>query len=148
MADQSLAEILKNISGEVKSLVRSEVALAKSELVPSAKNAGVGAGMLGGAGYFALNGMTLLYVAASLGIWKLGVPIALAFVIVGVVLLIIAGVLALIGRSALKKVHPPEQTVAQAQESVAAVKGAISRATAAAKTPQIEGEVLSRRELR
>lgn len=148
MAEQSIADIVKGISTEVTSLARSEVALAKKELVPSAKNAGIGAGMFSGAGYLGVNALSLLFIAAALGIWKLGVPIALAFVIMAVVLLIIAGVMALIGRAALKKVKPPEQTIAQAQESVAAVRGALTRANAAAKAPQIEAEVLSRRELR
>jgi membrane protein implicated in regulation of membrane protease activity len=135
--------IIKNVQDDVKQLVQGEVELAKSELIPSAKKAGIGAGLLGGAGYFGINGLTLLYVAAALGIYALGLPLWLSFLIVAVVLLLIAGLLALIGLANLKKVKGPDKTIAQAKESVASIKGAIQRGTAAAKAPQIEGQVVS-----
>lgn len=138
----AVGDIIKKITDDVKILVQGEVELAKSELVPSAKNAGKGAGMFGGAGYFGLNALTLLYIAGALGIAALGLPIAIGFVIMAGILLVIAGILALIGLAAVKKVKGPEQTIAEANTSVDAVKGAVGRATAAAKAPQIEGKVV------
>ena len=134
--------IIKSVQDDVKHLVQDEVELAKSELIPSAKKAGIGAGMLGGAGYFGINGLTLLYVAAALGIYALGLSLWLSFLIVAVALLLIAGILALIGLANLKKVKGPDKTIAQAKESVAAIKGAIQHGTAAAKAPRIEGQVV------
>ena len=148
MADApALGEIVKSISAEAKRLANGELALAKAELEPAAKEAGKGAGMFGGAGYFAINGMTLLYVAAALGLAALGIHIALAFVIVAAVLLLVAGILALIGRNAVKKVRPPHRTIAQAKAAVDDIKAAIARATAAAKRPEVETPT-PRRQLR
>jgi hypothetical protein len=146
MADSPVVgDIIKNITDDVKHLVQDEIELAKAELIPSAKKAGIGAGMFGGAGYFGINGLTLLYVAAALGIYALGLSLWLSFLIVAVALLLIAGILALIGLSNVKKVKGPEKTVAQAKVSVAAIKGAVQHGTAAAKAPQIEGKVVSSR---
>jgi hypothetical protein len=136
-----VGDIIKSITDDVKHLVQSEVELAKAELIPSAKKAGIGAGMFGGAGYFGINGLLLLYVAIALGIFALGLPLWLSFLIVAVVLLLLAGILALIGFLNIKKVKGPERTIAQAQTTVAEIKGAIQHGTAAAKAPLIEGEV-------
>ncbi|GAA2092362.1 hypothetical protein GCM10009841_01260 [Microlunatus panaciterrae] len=141
----AVGDIVKNITDDVKILVQGEIDMAKAELAPSAKNAGVGAGLFGAAGYFGLNALTLLYIAGALGIAALGLPIALGFVIMAVILLVIAAILALVGRAAVKKIKGLDKTVAEANASVAAVKGAVSRATAAAKAPQIEGRVVSER---
>jgi hypothetical protein len=144
MADSpAVSDLIKNISDDVKHLVQDEIELAKAELIPSAKKAGIGAGMFGAAGYFGINGLTLLYVAAALGIYALGLSLWLSFLIVAVVLLLLAGILALIGLNNVKKVKGPEKTIAQAKLSVAEIKGAVQHGTAAAKAPQIEGTVVN-----
>jgi hypothetical protein len=144
MADSpAVGDIIKTITDDVKGLVQGEIELAKAELIPSAKKAGIGAGLFGAAGYFGINGATFLYVAAALGIWALGLPLWLSFLIVAVALLLIAGILALVGYSNVKKVKGPDRTIAQAKVTVAEVKGAIQHGTAAAKAPQIEGSVVS-----
>lgn len=148
MAEQRVGDLLKNISDDVKLLVRDEVELAKAELIPAAKNAGIGAGLFGAAGYFAISAVGLLYFAAAFGLVALGLDEWLAFLIVGVVLLLIAGVLALAGRSKVKHVKAPERTIAEATRTVEEVKSATSRALAAAKAPQIEGRVVDQRALR
>lgn len=148
MADSpAVGDIIKNITDDVKHLVQNEIELAKAELVPSAKKAGIGAGMLGGAGYFGINGLLLLYVAAALGLAALGLPLWLSFLIVAAVLLLVAGILALIGLRQVKQVKGPDKTIAEAKESVAEIKAAVQRGTAAAQAPQIEGEVVSSRAL-
>jgi len=139
----AVGDLIKSITDDVKSLVRSEIELAKAELVPSAKHAGIGAGLFGGAAYLGISAMTLLLIAAALGIAALGVPIALAFVIVAVALLILAAIFALVGRTMVKKVKGPTETIAQANLSVNEVKTSIARARAAAEAPQIEGHVES-----
>jgi hypothetical protein len=116
------------------------VELAKSELVPSAKNAGIGAGAFSGALYFLLNALLLLYVAGALAISEwLNIHIALGFVIMGGVLIVIAGILGLIGLSRVKKVKGPDRAIAQGQQTADAVKTAIARGNAAATAQQIEG---------
>ena len=66
----------------------------------------------------------------------------LAFLIVGVALLLIAGILAGIGYLFIKRVKPPERTIAQANLATAEVSEAAQRALAAASAPQIEGQVV------
>ena len=65
MADQGVSDLIKGISDDVKLLVRDEIQLAKTELVPAAKNAGIGAGLFGAAGYFAISALSVLYFAAA-----------------------------------------------------------------------------------
>ena len=147
MADRPVGEIIQGITDDAKLLVSDTVELAKTEIIPSAKNAGVGAGLFGAAGYFGINAASLLYFAAALGLIALGVTPWLAFLIVAVVLLVVGAVLGLIGYTRVKKVKAPEKTIAQAQESVAEITGAVKRATAAAQAPQIEGRVVETKAL-
>jgi hypothetical protein len=67
---------------------------------------------------------------------------------VAVALLLLAGILALIGLRSVKQVKGPDRTIAQANETVAELKGAVQRATAAAKAPQIEGTVVETKAIR
>ena len=143
-----VGEIVKNITDDVKLLVRDEVQLAKSELVPAAKNAGIGAGMLGAAGYFAISALLVLYFAAAFGLAEV-MPTWLAFLIVGVVLLGIAAVLGLIGLMLIRKVKGPKRTIASANATIAELKAAVQRsndaATSAAHGTEVEGEVVAAR---
>jgi hypothetical protein len=148
MAELAVGDIIKDITDDVKLLVRDEVELAKSELVPTAKKAGMGAGLFGAAGYFAICAAGLLYFAAAYGLVALGLSPWLAFLIVAVALFLIAAILGGIGFMIVRKVRGPERTVAQANQTVAEVKGAAEHALAAAKAPQIEGEVVNSRALR
>ncbi|WP_195908957.1 phage holin family protein [Microlunatus sp. Gsoil 973] len=135
-----VGDILKDIQAEVSNLIKDEVELAKSELVPSAKSGGIGAGLFGGALYFVLNALILLFIAGSLAIWKwLDLPIALGFVIMAGVLIVVAVILGLIGLVAVKRVKGPERAIAQGQRTADSVKAAIARGNAAATAKKIEG---------
>ena len=144
MADQSVSDLIKGITDEVKLLVRDEIQLAKTELVPAAKNAGIGAGLFGAAGYFAISALSVLYFAAAFALAQV-VDTWLAFLIVGVALFLIAAVLGLVGFVLVKRVKAPEKTIASANATVAEIKAAVQRGNAAATAPQIEGEVVSSR---
>ncbi|HYI58531.1 MAG TPA: phage holin family protein [Microlunatus sp.] len=143
MADRKVADLIKDIRGDVQLLVTDQVELAKSELTPAAKNAGIGGGMFGAAGYFGINAATLIYIAAALGLAALGLPYWAAFLIVAGVLLLIAAILALIGYTRIKKIKPPERTIANGKALVSELSSAVNRATAAAGAPQIEGTVVN-----
>ena len=146
-----IADAVKAIQADVTTIVRGEIELAKAELVPQVKSVGIGAGLLSGAGYFALNGIALLFLGLSalVGHWfatGLGwAPLFAAFMglaVMAVVMFLIAGVLALIGKNKLS-VKGPEATVAQGQASVEAVKGAVERGQV-----QAEAEVEARKAAR
>jgi hypothetical protein len=142
VADLPVGDIIKNITDDVKLLVQDQIELAKTELIPAAKNGGTGAGLFGVAGYFSLSATILLYFAAAFGLVAAGLAAWLAFLIVAAALLLIAGICAGIGYLFVKRVKPPERTIAQANLATTEVKGAAERALAAAKAPQIEGEVV------
>lgn len=148
MAEPAVGDIIKGITDDVKLLVRDEMELAKSELVPTAKKAGMGAGLFGAAGYFAISGVSILYFAVAFGLVALGLSLWLAFLLVGIALLIIAAIAGAIGYVTVRKVRGPERTIAQANKTVADVKWAAQHALAAANAPEIEGEVVNRRALR
>jgi Putative Actinobacterial Holin-X, holin superfamily III len=142
VADLAVGDIIKNITDDVKLLVQDQVELAKAELTPAAKKGGTGLGLFGVAGYFALSASILLYFAAAFGLVEAGLAAWLAFLIVAVALLLIAGILGGIGYLVVRKIKGPDRTIAQANQSVAEVKAAAKRAVAAANAPQIEGQVV------
>src|SRR5215217_6892726 len=148
MAERAVGDIIKDMTDDVKLLVRDQVELAKTELVPSAKKAGIGGGLFGAAGYFALSALGILYFAAAFGLVAAGLSQWLAFLIVGVVLFLIAAVLGGIGYSTVRKVKGPERTVAAANQTISEVKASAQRALAAAQAPEVEGQVVDQRALR
>lgn len=142
MADLAVGDIIKNITDDVKLLVQDQIELAKTELVPAAKLGGTGAGLFGAAGYFGISATIILYFAAAFGLVAAGLAAWLAFLIVGGALLLLAGILAGTGYLIVKRIKPPERTIAQANQTMSEVQGAAQTALAAASAPQIEGEVV------
>ena len=64
--DRSTGELVGELSQQTSSLIRQEIALAKAELTDTGKNAGKGAGMIGGAGaigYLAAAALTTAIIA-------------------------------------------------------------------------------------
>jgi uncharacterized membrane protein YqjE len=121
--DRSVGELVQQLSRQTSTLIRQEMALAQAELTEKGRHAGKGAGMFGGAGVVALYGVGALIAAAIIGIGTL-VELWLAAVIVGVVLLAIAGIVALIGKKEVDRAGPPkpEQAIASVQRDVDEVK--------------------------
>lgn len=127
--DQSVGELVQQLSQQTAALVRQEMRLATAELQQKGKTAGIGAGMFGGAGVVALYGVGALIAAAILGIATFLEP-WIAAVIVGVVLLAVAGILALTGKKQVEQAGPPvpEQAMESAKRDVDEVKRAKARA--------------------
>ncbi|MBK8461034.1 MAG: phage holin family protein [Micropruina sp.] len=147
MADQrDIAEVIKDITADVTTIVKGEIELAKAELLPQATSIGIGAGLFGAAGFLGMSAVRSLSIAAAVGLgagyaaWfginALG-AVALGFTTVAVLLLIVAGILALIGKSKVN-VNGPERTVAVGQESVEAVRTALVRGVDSAETEAAE----------
>lgn len=65
MAEQDLAGIIRDIQTNVRTIVKGEIDLVKAELIPQAKTAGIGAGLLGAAAYLGITAATLLFVALA-----------------------------------------------------------------------------------
>jgi uncharacterized membrane protein YqjE len=121
--DASLSELVRRLSDQLSTLVRDELRLAQAELQEKGKKAGVGVGMFGGAGMLVFYGVGLLIAAVTLAL-ALAVEPWLAALIVGVVLLAVAGILGLIGKQKVQEAIPPvpEETVESVKEDIAVVK--------------------------
>jgi uncharacterized membrane protein YqjE len=127
--DRSVGELVNQLSQQTSTLVRQELQLAQTELQEKGKRMGIGAGMFGGAGLVALYGVGALVAAAIIGIGTLLEP-WIAAVIVGVVLLAVAGILALTGRKQVERGTPPlpQQAIESAKQDVNEIKAARERA--------------------
>lgn len=117
--DASVAELVKQLSEQTSRLAREEAALAKAELELKGKRAGIGAGLVGGAGLFALYAVGALVAAAVLALAS-AVAAWLAALIVAAVLAMIAGALAALGRTNVRNATPPvpEQATESVKEDV------------------------------
>ena len=119
-----MAELFRQLSTQTATLVRKEIRLAQLELQAKGRRAGMGAGMFGGAGLVALYGVGALVAAAILGLATALDEDWLAAVIVGAVLLLVAGILALTGKRQVDHASPPlpEQALDSVQRDVDQVK--------------------------
>ena len=120
---RSVGELLSEVSTDLSTLMRQEMALAKAEMKEEVAKTGKAAGMLGGAGFAGY--MVALFVSIAAW-WALanGMDEAWAALIVAVVWGIIAAVLFVIGRKKMREVNPkPERTVSTMKEIPDALKG-------------------------
>jgi uncharacterized membrane protein YqjE len=113
----SVGELVRRASENVSTLVRAEIELAKTELSSTVKRAGVGGGMLAAAGVILLFSVPFLFVVIAEVLVAIGLPRWLSYLIVWVLFLIIAAVLALLGRRQLKKMSKPERTLKTAKDT-------------------------------
>ncbi len=129
LEDQPTADLVKQLSDQATQLVRAEVELAKAELAQKGKQAGIGAGMFGGAGVFGLYGVGALVAAAVAGL-ATAVDTWLAALIVAVVLLAVAGVAARLGKSRVQAASPPvpEQAIETTKEDLEVTKARVKEA--------------------
>jgi len=127
-SDKSIGELFRSMSEDLSALVRDEIRLAQAEVGQKAKKAGIGIGAFGGAGVVALYGLGVLIAAAVLGLSNVVSP-WLAALIVGVVLFIVAGVAALVGKKQLSQAAPPvpTETIASVKTDVAEIKESIRK---------------------
>lgn len=127
-ADKTIGELFRSMSEDLSALVRDEIRLAQAEVGQKAKKAGIGIGAFGGAGVVALYGLGVLIAAAVLGLSNVLSP-WLAALIVAVVLFVVAGVAALVGKKQLSQAAPPvpTETIASVKTDVAEIKESIRK---------------------
>jgi len=124
-SERSIKEIVEALRPQVQELASKQVELARTELVPVARQAGIAIGLLVVGAVFAL----LFLVFFSLfGVYLLnevlGLSMWLSALIVSVILAIVGGVLAGIGASSLRSLDPkPHRTIRTFQQNVEWVKG-------------------------
>src|SRR5215218_5761322 len=110
-ATTSLGDLMAEVTRDISTLIRQEMALAKAEL----KQTGKGAGLFGGAGVAGF--FTLMFVSIALW-WALGYLMGNAWsaLIVAVLWGIVAAVLYFTGKKEIEEVEGMPQTVDTVKE--------------------------------
>ncbi|MBT0767348.1 phage holin family protein [Kineosporia sp. J2-2] len=123
--ERTIGQLVAQASEDLSALVRYEVALAKAEIKDDVKRGAVAGGMFGAAGYLGFLATITLVITVGYALVAIGLPEWLAFLIITVLLLAVAGLLGLIGVSQAKKIKPPERAIASTKQTLAAVKGSV-----------------------
>ena len=110
-AEPSIGTLVQSAMADFSTLMRAEVELAKAEVGKSAKKAGIGAGAFGAAGVvLAFSGFFFGIAFAEFLTW-LGLTRWISYLIVWFLLVLLAGLAALVGRRFIKKIEKPERTL-------------------------------------
>ena len=120
----STAELVSQAAGQMSTLVRSELALAKAELMEKARKLGVGAGMLAAAALFGLFsfGLVIALIVAVLDIdWPLWLAILVPLLVLGLLTLTLAG----LGVRRLQAGASPPQAAGSVRDDIRSMKQAI-----------------------
>jgi hypothetical protein len=119
---RSIGQILGDVSRDVSTLMRQEVALARAELRQSGTQAGKGIGMYVGA---AVAGMLFLVFLSVCVWWALGGLIGRGWsaLIVAVVWAIVAAILAMVGKKEFERIRGLPQTAETMSKVPNALKG-------------------------
>lgn len=125
--DRSLSELLSDVTGELATLFRKEVELAKVETTEQVSRAVKAGAMLGAAAVLAVLTLALLGSAAAWGLAEV-MPAGVAFLVVAVVFGIVAAVLGSIGKKRIASVDPvPNQTVQTLKADVQEARDSFAR---------------------
>ncbi len=114
-SEPTIGELAKAASRDMSNLLRAEIELAKVELrddVKAAARAGVLFAVAAVSGVFVL---FMLLIAFAEGLVAAGLWRWVAYLVVAAVLMVLAGVGGLIGIRSIKKVGPPQRTIATAR---------------------------------
>jgi putative superfamily III holin-X len=123
VGDVSVGDLISNVTRDLSTLMRQELALAQAEIKQEVSKAAKGAGALSGAGvagYFVVLFLSLALWAGLSNVMDAG----WAGLIVAVIWAVIAAVLFSVGRSKMREVNPkPERTVDTLSHVPDALKG-------------------------
>lgn len=126
--DRSLGTIVKELTADLSTLFRSEIALLKLEVKDTVAKLSGGTAMFLGAAFLAIFGLGFLFVTIVLGLVRLGVPAWLSTLIVTVVLFVVAGILAMMGKKKFAAVQfVPTESIAQIKTDIESIKADIAR---------------------
>lgn len=123
-ADQPVGALVHRLSEQIPELIRSEVRLAQAEVTQKGKRLGMGLGMFSAAGLLAFLGIQVMIATAVLAL-ALVLPAWASALIIGAVLLVAAGVAAMLGKGKVDQATPakPERAVEGVREDLATMKG-------------------------
>ena len=122
-SDRSIKEIIDSLRPQVQELVDKQVELARTELVPVGRQAGIAVGLLVTGAVFML--VFVIFLSLT-GVYALSLflPLWASALIVSGILLLIGGILAGSGANVLRKLDPvPHRTIRALQQNVNWLKG-------------------------
>jgi hypothetical protein len=123
----SVGDLIGEVTRDMSTLMRQELALAKAEVREEAVKAAKAGGMFGAAGFAGYMVLLFVSVAAWQGLAAV-MPSGWAALIVTAVWAVIGAVLFVMGRQRMREVNPkPERTVETVSEVPGTLKGAIRR---------------------
>jgi len=126
-SDRSIKEIVNELRPQLQELAGKQVELAKTELAPVGKKAGIAAGLLAAGGVFMLVFLIFLSLTGTYFFGQvLGLGLTLGALIVTVVLLVVGGILLGAGAGILRGLDPkPTRTINALQQNIEWIKGRI-----------------------
>lgn len=126
-SDRSIKEIVDELRPQLQELASKQVELAKTEMAPVGKKAGLASGLLAAGGVFMLIFLIFLSLTGTYFFGQvLGLGLTLGALIVTVILLVIGGVLLGIGAGMLRGLDPkPRRTINALQQNIEWIKGRI-----------------------
>ena len=127
--DRSLGTVVKELTADLSTLFRSEIALLKLEVKDTVAKLSGGTAMFLGAAFLGVFGIGFLFVTIVLGLVRLGVPAWLSTLVVTVALFIGAAVLAMMGKKKFAAVQfVPTESIEQIKTDIESIKADIARA--------------------
>lgn len=124
--ERSTGELISGVTSNLQHLLRSEIELAKIETKDQVAKAGKAGAMFGGTAVAGFVGLLVLSMGAAWGLAEV-MPPGLAFAIVGVVFLALAGLLAVSAKKKLEGFSPvPKQTLETVKRDVEVAKESFS----------------------
>ena len=127
--DRSLGTVVKELTADLSTLFRSEIALLKLEVKDTVAKLSGGTAMFLGAAFLGVFGLGFLFVTIVLGLVRLGVPAWLSTLVVTVALFIGAAVLAMMGKKKFAAVQfVPTESIEQIKTDIESIKADIARA--------------------
>lgn len=152
----SAGDYIANITTQVPRMISGISELAKAEIKPSVKHAGIGGGMLSAAAVVGLSVLRLLMIASAFACaiffhyvlnFNVLAAITFGFLTMGILGLVIAGIFALMGKGQLGKVKAPQAAIAETKASLAALSNSISAGVTDAKLGVVDRQGVSSTDL-
>ena len=110
--ERSLGELFGDLTNQLTTLVRQEIALARTETMDRATAVGRDAGLIGAGGALVYAGLLVLLAAVVLLLIDAGLDPWVAALIVGLLTALVGGGLAMAGRNRLQSADlTPRQTI-------------------------------------
>lgn len=120
--ESSIGQLVTAIKDDVSQLVRGQIDLAKAEMRDDVKSASVGGAMFAIAALLVLIALVLLSFALVVVVRNTGITTGWSFAIVGGAYVLLAGILAIVGRSALKSAKGPQRTRESVRRTAQAIR--------------------------